>query len=283
MQSLGRMKRFVLLIACIFLMSMPAQAQDVTIPNFWDKNERFAKPDVSKIPRLRFLTTTDFPPFNFIDRERQLAGFHVDLARAICVELELLNRCEIQAIPWEQLSEALSKGQGEAIIAGLAVNSESRKQYNFTRPYLHIPARFVVRKDSELSSPAYDALFRKKTGVVKNSNHSAYFAKVFGTRTAEEFDTRADALKALQEKKVEAVFSDAVSLSFWLSSASSNECCDFLDGPFVSREFFGNGMAIATAKDNQNLIDGMNYALGQINESGRYAEIYLRYFPVGLF
>ena len=30
---------------------------------------------------LRFLTDNDYPPFNFVDEEGALAGFHVDLAR----------------------------------------------------------------------------------------------------------------------------------------------------------------------------------------------------------
>lgn len=67
-------------------------AQEGFVPNFWDKHERFVKPDMSDIQRLRFLTTTDFPPFNFIDRNKRLTGFNVDLARAICQELDLLKR-----------------------------------------------------------------------------------------------------------------------------------------------------------------------------------------------
>jgi len=61
------------------------------------------------MPRMRFLTTTDFPPFNFIDRKKRLTGFHVDLARAICEELEVLNRCQIQGLPWEELQDTLKR------------------------------------------------------------------------------------------------------------------------------------------------------------------------------
>lgn len=276
--------KFPLAALAAFLLFAPlASAQEVTIPNFWDNNERFTKPDLSRLPRMRFLTTTDFPPFNFVDRQKQLAGFHVDLARAICKELDILNRCEIQAIPWDDLVEALEKEQGEAIIAGLAVTSDARQKLDFSRPYLHIPARFVVRKDGGFSPPAYDALFRKKIGVVENSAHAAYFSNIFANRTATSFATRAEALDALTSGDVDAVFSDAVSLSFWLSSASAGDCCEFLDGPYLSREFFGNGMAIALPDDKPELVEAMNYALSRINDRGTFAEIYLRYFPVGLF
>ena len=34
--------------------------------------------------QLRFLTSNDFPPFNYYDEEGNLSGFHIDLAKAIC-------------------------------------------------------------------------------------------------------------------------------------------------------------------------------------------------------
>ena len=96
----------------------PARAAEPAIPNFWDTKERLPKPDISELPRIRFLTTVDFPPFNFLDSSGRLTGFHVDLARAICRELEIVDKCQIQALPWAELQDALQKKEGEAIIAG---------------------------------------------------------------------------------------------------------------------------------------------------------------------
>ena len=99
--------------------SVRAQENPV-IPNFWDPQERFIKPNVKDLPRLRFLTTTDFPPFSYIDKEKRLTGFHIDLARAICAELEVLPVCQIQALPFAELQQQLDESRGEAIIAGMA-------------------------------------------------------------------------------------------------------------------------------------------------------------------
>ncbi len=258
-------------------------AQSVKIPNFWDKNERFIKPELSTLPRMRFLTTTDFPPFNFIDRKKRLSGFHIDLARAICGELGVLNRCQIQALPWDELQPAMEKGEGEAIIAGLAITKEQRKTLDFSRTYLHIPGRFITRKNSGLVPPVYDAIFKKKTGVVKDTAHEAYFAKIFANRTAEVYATKEAAFAALQKGEVEAVFSDALSLSFWLSSTASKDCCVFLDEAFQSNHYFGNGLSIALSKENPELVHAMNYALKEISQNGKFAELYLRYFPLGLY
>ena len=278
------------ILALICLVLLPtllnfgkARAEQVFIPNYWDEAERFAKPDMKTLPRLRFLTTTDFPPFNFIDRKKRLTGLHVDLARAICAELDALNRCEIQALPWAELNEALNKGEGEAIIAGIAISAETRKTYDFSRSYLRIPARFVVRKDAEIAGEAYDALFKKKIAVIANSIHANYFAEVFANRTPVEFKTRDEALSALQKQEVDAVFSDALSLSFWLASKASSDCCLFLDGAFESEKHFGAGLTVALPKGRQDLVNAMNYALKELNRKGTFAELYLRYFPFGLY
>ena len=278
------------ILALICLVLLPtllnfgkARAEQVFIPNYWDEAERFAKPDMKTLPRLRFLTTTDFPPFNFIDRKKRLTGLHVDLARAICAELDALNRCEIQALPWAELNEALNKGEGEAIIAGIAISPETRKTYDFSRSYLRIPARFVVRKDAEIAGEAYDVLFRKKIAVIANSIHANYFAEVFANRTPVEFKTREEALSALQKQEVDAVFSDALSLSFWLASKASSDCCLFLDGAFESEKHFGAGLTVALPKGRQDLVNAMNYALKELNRKGTFAELYLRYFPFGLY
>ena len=66
----------------------------------------------SALVRLRFLTSVDFPPFNFTDQNGKLAGFNVDLAREICNELEIAAKCEIQALPFADMTEALTFFRG---------------------------------------------------------------------------------------------------------------------------------------------------------------------------
>ncbi len=58
------------------------------VPNFWNVERRLERPDAGQLPAtIRFLTTDDFPPFNFLAADGALMGFNLDLARAICAEL----------------------------------------------------------------------------------------------------------------------------------------------------------------------------------------------------
>ena len=57
-------------------------------PSQWREQTTGPKPDWSWLVALRFVTETDYPPFNYRDEDGTLTGFNVDLARAICRELE---------------------------------------------------------------------------------------------------------------------------------------------------------------------------------------------------
>ncbi len=260
-----------------------ASAQEVSIPNFWDKNERFIKPDMSEFTELKFITSTDFPPFSFIGELKQITGFNVDLARAICLELGMQKKCLIQALPWNAHEAALSKGTGTALISGVAINAASRRRLSFTRPYLGLPARFAVNRQNPFEEPLYKSLDSKTVGVVANTAQEAYLKQNFGSIHIQLFQNIDTALNALAEKKIDAVFADALSISFQLHSRKHGTCCRFAGGPYTSASFFGNGLAIAVLPKNKVLLKALNFALHSISEKGIFSEIYLRYFPEGLY
>lgn len=267
-----------------FLLPGIALAQTQNIPNFWHPGERQAKPDLSGIQRLRFLTTTDFPPFNFIDRRKRLTGFHIDLARAVCSELGIAAKCQIQALPWDELAPALERGDGDAIIAGIEISPQSRERYEFSRPYLHVPGRFVASRVAGAQEPPEKRIQAgKTTGLIEGSNHEKWFTVAFSKAKTIKFQTRDAALQALQDGKVDLVFTDAVSLSFWLVSEQAKGCCALSGGAYLSEAFFGHGMAIAYPKGRGDLAAATDYALRELADKGIYAELYLRYFPISLY
>lgn len=263
---------------------LPGMAQEgPTIPQYWDERERLPSPDISTFERVRFLTTNDFPPFNYIDGAGRPAGFHVDLARAICAELEISDLCQIQVIPWEELEEALEARQGEAIIAGLAVTAETRERFAFTRSYLRFPARFVVQRGSTLAEPMHRSIAGLRVGVIEGSAHEAMLRDYFEMARPVTYSRQSWLMRDLREGRVDAVFGDGVRLSFWLADQEAENCCRFAGGPYPSSEFLGLGLAIATREDDEALARAFDYALREISVSGRFAELYLRHFPIGFY
>lgn len=260
-----------------------ARAAEPQVPALWDTKERLPKPDLSALPRLRFLTTTDFPPFNFLDGEGRLSGFNVDLARAICAELDIADKCQIQALPWAELDGALQRGEGEAIIAGIAVTADSREKYAFSRSYLQFPARFIMPKRTALTEPVLGKLRGKRVGVLAGSAHEKMLHDYFATVEVVPFDKPEDLYGNLKAGKIDAAFGDGMRFAFWLGGSDAGGCCRFAGGPYLAPEYLGSGMAIATKADNPALAAAFDYALQEISMKGIFAEFYLRYFPVSFY
>lgn len=234
-------------------------------------------PQARTRPSLKILTDNDFPPFNFVDDEGALAGFNVDLARAVCLETN--SACDIQARAWDDLLPALVKGEADAVIAGHAITKRALRQVDFTDRYFHTPARFAVRRDGSNFEATPEGLDGRRIGVAKDSAHEAFARTFFRDSRVESFPSADIARDALIAGKIDALLDDGMSLSFWLAGTSSRACCQFRGGPFFEPRFFGDGMAIAIAKGDHDLRRLLNDALKRVRASGRYEELVQRYFP----
>ena len=278
------------LVAFVLFAVLPARAQDtapsipstVVIPNFWDPRSRIERPPVGAVQAIRFITTDDFPPFNFLDENGRLTGFNVDLARAVCDELAI--RCTIQSRQWGELPDRIADGTADAAIAGVAVTAENRATLDFSDIYMRTPGRFVVRKEDATLAISPQGLRGKTLAVVASTAHEAYLAAMFPEVGRRLFQTADEARSAVKNGEAAAHFGDGMQLSFWLESEAAGGCCVFAGGPFLESRFFGQGYAIAVSKTaNPDLKRAINSALQVIYEKGVFAELYLRYFPVGFF
>jgi polar amino acid transport system substrate-binding protein len=270
--------RFCALLAAS-LATAAVAAEPAPAPSFWDPGRKLEKPDLTGIKQIRFLTEDDFPPFDFALPDGSIAGFNVDLARAICEELEL--PCTIQRRRFDLISGALEEGGGDAAIASLAISAEARKRLDFTAPYYTTPGRFVVRKDSVLTAATPATLEDRSIAVAEGSAHEAFLKTYFPKANLTTFPTAQAARTALKEGRAHALFGDAITLSFWLNGQDAGDCCMFRDGPFADPSFFGDGVGIAVKKNNVALRRALDYALAKVAQKGVYSELYLKYFPVG--
>lgn len=266
--------------ACLALvftaLAVPASAQ--ALPYHSDPSARELVPNLAAVPNIRFLTTADFPPFNYRDKTGELVGFNVDLSRAICADLSIT--CTIQAWPWEQASKALEDGQGDALIAGLAMSPENGALFDFSNVYLMLPGRFVMAKDTAGSfDPAQ--LAGKTIAARKGSAHATFVTRYLPQSKLGEYDTEIAALEAVRDKQADAFFGDAMRASFWLNANA--ECCAFVGQPYFRPDLFGDGLSVAVGAGHDTVRLAIDYSLVRLKRSGVLDELYLRWFPVGFY
>jgi polar amino acid transport system substrate-binding protein len=282
------MLRHFALMLCI-LIALPAdgkvqaQAIDpaVRVPGFWDPRRRPERPDLSRLSVIRFLTETDFPPFNFAGPDGNPQGFNVDLARLMCDELKV--GCTIQMRRFETLVASLNESRGDAVIASIAATPEARARIDFTDPYYRTPARFVAKRDSPIEDPLPEKLEGRKVAVVAGTAHEAYLKALFTEVEPRAYPTSDVARLALKRGDVDLMFGDAISLAFWLNGTDSENCCAFRGGPYLDGRYFGEGVGVAVKRGNEPIRLALNYALFRIWEQGHFTDLWLRYFPISPF
>jgi polar amino acid transport system substrate-binding protein len=258
-----------------------AAIDPMAVPGFWDPRRRPERPDLSRISIIRFLTETDYPPFNFAGPDGAPAGFNVDLARLICEEIKVA--CTVQMRRFDTLVAALNSNNGDAVIASIAATPEMRKRLDFSDPYYRTPARFVSRRDLNSDDVRPQALEGRKIAVVAGTAHEAYLKTLFTEAVLTPYPNQEAARDALRRGEVDLLFGDGVALAFWLNGTDSGNCCVFRGGPFIESRFFGEGVGIAVRRGNDLLRQAFNWALFRLWEKGRFTDLWLRYFPVSPF
>jgi polar amino acid transport system substrate-binding protein len=251
------------------------------VPGFWDPRRRPDRPDMSRLTVIRFLTETDYPPFNFAGSDGNPAGFNVDFAKMLCDEIGVT--CTVQMRRFETLIDSLNANRGDAIIASMAVTPALRAKVDFTDPYYRTPARFVSRRDNVMDTVRPEYLEGKKIGVIAGSSHDAYLRAFFTDAEIVGYASDDAVRQALRRGEVNLIFGDAISLSFWINGTDSGDCCAFSGGPFLESRYFGEGVGIAVRRGNDVLRQALNWAMFRVWEKGHYTDLWLRYFSVNPF
>jgi len=230
---------------------------------------------------IRFLTDSDYPPFNYYDEDNVLTGFNVDIARSIC--LELAAACDIQVRAWPELLQALRRGEADAVIASHAVSANALRAVDFSDRYYHTPARFAARRSASRLDVTPEGLEGRKIAVTKGTAHEAYLRTFFRDSSIRAYESPELARDALISGAADLLFDDGIGLAFWLNGTASKACCEFKGGPFGEPKYFGDGVAVAVNREDQQLKLLINSALKRLRENGRYEELVLRYFPLRAF
>jgi polar amino acid transport system substrate-binding protein len=253
----------------------------VDAPDVVPDNSPSSSNDLQRRAVLRFVTEGDFPPFNYSDADGALTGFNVDLARALCLEVNAA--CDIKVRPWEELYPALLAGEADGAIAAQRVSWGGVAKVEFSDRYLHTPGHFAGKRDGALLEMSPEALEAKTIAVARGTAHEAYLKAFFHESAIKTYDNVELARDALVDGKVSFLFDDGISLSLWINGTNSRQCCELKGGGFLEPKYFGDGIAIALPKSDAPLKILINAALAKVRESGRFDELIQRYFPARIY
>jgi len=221
---------------------------------------------------LRIATEGAYAPFNYTNADGTLGGFDVDMANAICEDMNVT--CEITAQDWDGIIPGLKAGKYDAIVAAMSVTPEREQQVSFTEPYFSNSLVFLAKKDSTFD-PSDDAQINSHSIAAQRSTISSqWLEKTYPKAEMKLYDTLSNAFLDLGSSRVDAMISDKLPAIEWLSSSAGRSYVQ--KGAEID---INDNFAIAV-RSGDALQAKINQSLANLKANGTYNEINQKYFAV---
>lgn len=109
-------------------------------------------------------TSADWPPFEYVDKNGNIVGIDIEIAKRIAQELGV--KLEVKDMKFAALIEAVKNGQVDIVLADMTPTAERGKQVDFSIPYYFSKGNaVVVPKDKVNEFKSVADLYGKKIGV----------------------------------------------------------------------------------------------------------------------
>ena len=229
--------------------------------------------------KITIATEGAFPPFNYLDRKGLPAGFEMELAQEACQRIKA--ECEFIALKWDELIPGLLEKKFDIIMSSMEVTRERRQRMGLSRRYYLSPGAFIAPKGAPYDGPP-SLLRNKRIGIQKDSMHADWADKSF-RRSAQlrRYASVQEALTALANDEVDAVFGDKAQLWLW-SRKPEGKCCELVGQDIKDTQTLGVGVAAGLRKEDAKLREALNKAFGEMMTDGTYKKINDKYFPFAL-
>lgn len=213
---------------------------------------------------------TDTKPFGYLNKDDEIIGLDIDLAKAIAKNL-LRDETKLQLVsvtPSDRLIK-LTTGEVDMIIATMTVTPQRMDLIDFSHSYFIAGQAVMTLANSNVS--ALSDLANKNIGVIfgttaeKNLRVLLPTAKVFG------YKTYTDAYEGLKDGTVDAITADDTILRNY---ALNDKTVKVLPKRY-SREPYAIG--IRKGKENKILLEKVNYLLKHMITSNSINKLYAKW------
>ena len=230
--------------------------------------------------KVRIGTEGAYPPFNEIGSDGQLAGFDIDIAKALCAEMKV--ECEFVTQEWDGIIPALLAGKYDAIVASMTINEERKEQVEFTDKYYTSPVAFMAAKDSDIADVSPEGLKGKTIGAQSSTISGNHLQDSYGESEVRLYPTQDEANADLEAGRLDAVLVDKFVGEEWIQGAGA-ECCAFVGEDIIDDTVVGEGIGIAVRMEDGKLKEMFDAAIKAIRENGTYQKINDKYFKFDVY
>jgi ABC-type amino acid transport substrate-binding protein len=219
-----------------------------------------------------------YAPFAFVEPSGDLAGYEVELVKAVCAEMQA--DCEISNVPWDGIFAALDSGSIQWIGTGITITDKRKAQYTMSDTVYRVGLAMIVKSDATAAS--YDDLKGKTVGTLASTEPWYAFTRA---KLGEDVDIRGyDSMDAavldLDADRIAAVIGDNLQLQDQFVAKGAYK---FVAAPEYGPEYTGAGRGWAfPLSGSEDLVAKVNAALKEVVADGTHAKLGEKYFKTAV-
>lgn len=255
-------KRIVgVLTFCIFVVAMAGCASN---------KKEDALDRIKKNGKIVVGTATGYYPFEMADKDGNLVGYDIDVAKALGKELGV--KVEFQNYAFSGLIPALQANKIDVVIAGMTITDKRKQVVDFSEPYFKSGQALLVNKNYPNVKKWQD--LDKKGNVIAVSMGTTAdqtATRMFKNATVKKFDGSAMAGLELLNGKAAAVIHEVPWVAIYNKRNPEKTYT-------VLKPFTTENLGIAVPKGNPELVAAVNKFVEKYKASKDYKKTYDYWF-----
>ncbi len=258
--SKASIKWFALLIIALLPILVVA-AQDTSDKVKW--------PDLGG-REITIAMTNDYPPYQYYDDNKVLVGWDYDTIRDICT---LIN-CTPQFVEttWDGMLIAIANGEFDVGAGGITYTAERDQSVDFTQLFQTYDETLLVREDEDRFTNADElkALPEFKVGTLLGTTNEITADNLFGADHVDAYENFPAAIQALLNDDVDAVVIDRPAAEGYMATEGGMKT--------IGERLAGIEGISFPMTPGSDLVNPFNAAISALQASGRWDEVYKKWF-----
>lgn len=216
-----------------------------------------------------------FVPMGFRQKNGQLVGYDVDLARAVFARYGI--KVDFQTIDWSMKETELRNGTIDAIWNGYTVTPQRAKKVAFSEPYLRNHQVLVTKRSQHITQ--FSQMRGKILGVQTGSsgqslvNAQPKLLKRYIKGAPVQYDTFNDAFIDLNANRIQGLLIDQVYADYYIKHESNPAAYRTIVGQFAGEDY-----AVGLRKGDVTLRNKINQGLDAMAKDGQLQQINHKWF-----
>lgn len=215
-------------------------------------------------------TNPTWPPMQFIDMDKKIVGFEVDLLDAIAAEAGLKSSWKNAA--WEGIFGEIESKNADVIASCVTITDARKKKYLFSEPVYEMYQALVVPVESTIKEPK--DLNGKRIGIQIGTTAIEALKKIDADYQIVTYDEVGLALEDLVNGRIDAVMCDDPVAKYYSSRKEGYQNKMKIAFSSDVPEVFG----FLVLKENAALMDKLSAGYKAIKANGKEKEILEKWF-----